>query len=300
MFKAIQSLRTNQVRNDFNETTLLVVNHVITVHFGPNLAELLPRMIMQNLTFRLSTEHFPSLVVQLSEPKATLMVFVTGSAVLVGSRSMQEAIYVAQWIRNELEQFRRQFMPTLSPRSVVFGNLKTVNIVNSSWLPREQCPVNLGLYAAKHNCKEVIYNPKRFPGCKITFQLKVIVVLFEGGNFNIVGCKTQEIAIACATWLIQEMLPYKTTPRESSKNIVRQRVVEFRKAKDMVGGWSDSEDEDAADEVPAELPRGNRNAADDWPNLPAAAELPIELDLPKELNGADVLNIDDALNNLVY
>jgi TATA-box binding protein (TBP) (component of TFIID and TFIIIB) len=274
MRKAISTLCTNRVSQKLSENSLLVVNHVITVHFGPNIEELLIRMTMHNPAFRLSNEHFPSLITKLSQPKTTIMVFVTGCAVLVGSKSECEAIYVAHWIRNEFEQCRRKYLPQMSPRDIVFGKLQTVNIVNSSCLPSEICPINLGLYAAKHKSTS-LYNPKRFPGCKIEYaDKKITAVIFEHGNFNMVGGKTQQAAIDCATQLIEEMAAYKMEPRASTKNIVRQRALEFRAAKELVGGWSESESDGDNDAVEAPAPE--------------------ELVFQQQLGDQDVFTIDDA------
>lgn len=273
MRRAIQTLRTNTMRCDLENMLLLVVNYVITVNFGPHVDELLPRITMHNPAFRLSIEHFPSLIAKLSEPRTTAMVFVTGCAVLVGSKSEQEAIFVAQWTRNEFEQYRRQYMPNMDPRAIVFGKLQTVNIVNTCTLPREICPIDLGMYAAKHRSKWCNYNPKKFSGCKIEYpDEKITVVVFEEGNLNMVGCKSQQIAINRARALVEELAPYKTTPRESSKNIVAQRKLEFKRAKELVGGWpEDSDDSDNSDGEKRET-------------------APLEL---QELVGADVLNMGD-------
>lgn len=233
MQQAIASLRSNVMPTDFNHSTLYVVNHVITVYFGPEVSKILSLLAMHNISFRYTQECFPGLIAKLSDPGATIMVFVSGRAVLVGSKSEVEALFVAQWMRNEFELFRQQYAPHLSPRDIMFANPHTRNIVNSSSLPPEICPVNLGLYKSHHPGDDVIYSPSTFSGCTIereTDEYKAVIVIFEGGNFNIMGCVKQETAIECAQYIVETMKNYPAPKRKCRIGIVQQRYAELEAA----------------------------------------------------------------------
>ncbi len=219
---------------DFNHSTLFVVNHVITVHFGPEVAKILSALATQNISFRFTLECFPGLIAKLSAPKTTIMIFVSGRAVLVGSKSEIEALYVAHWTRNEFELFRQQHAPHLSPREIIFARPRTANIVVSSCLPPENCPVDLGLYHAHNPPPKTRYRPKKFSGCSIkrrTETYKAVIVIFEGGPFNIMGGVNQETAIDCAKFIVEEMKAYQVPRRKSRTNIVDQRCAELEAAK---------------------------------------------------------------------
>lgn len=235
--------------DDFNHSTMFVVNHVITVHFGPEVSKLLSSLAVQNISFRFTLECFPGLIAKLSEPKTTIMVFVSGRAVLVGSKSEIEALYVAQWMRNEFEQYRAQYAPHLSPRDIIFVKPQTANIVNSSCLPLENCPVDLGVYAAR-NWTTTSYTPKSFSGCTVQYARSdgehAKIVIFEDGNFNVMGCSNQETAIRAAQFIVADLVNYKAEPRKSRKHIVDQRCAELAAAKIR---------EAAAKEIKPEVPR---------------------------------------------
>lgn len=220
--------------DDFNHSTLFVVNHVITVHFGPEVSKLLSSLAVHNISFRFTLECFPGLIAKLSEPKTTIMVFVSGRAVLVGSKSETEALYVAQWTRNEFEHYRAQYAPHLSPRDIIFVKPQTANIVNSSCLPPENCPVDLGVYAAR-NWTTTSYTPKTFSGCTVAYRRPdgehAKIVIFEDGPFNVMGCANQETAIRAAQFIVADLVDYKTEPRKSRKHIVDQRCAELAAAK---------------------------------------------------------------------
>jgi TATA-box binding protein (TBP) (component of TFIID and TFIIIB) len=236
MNEAIARLKGNVMPNDFNHSTLFVVNHVITVHFGPEVSKILSSLAMQNISFRFTLECFPGLIAKLSAPKTTIMVFVSGRAVLVGSKSEIEALYVAHWTRNEFELFRQQYASHLSSKEIIFAKPRTANIVNSSCLPLENCPVDLGLYSAR-NWENTKYIPKKFSGCSIkrkTESYKAVIVIFEDGNFNIMGCVKQETAIICAKFIVEDMKAYQVPRRKSRAGIVEQRCSELEAAKSKV------------------------------------------------------------------
>jgi len=234
MLRAIDRLRPNCMPDDFNHSTMFVVNHVITVYFGSEVSKLLSSLAVQNISMRFTLECFPGLIAKLSEPKTTIMVFVSGRAVLVGSKSETEALYVAQWMRNEFELYRAAYAPHISPRDIIFVRPHTANIVNSSCLPPEKCPVDLGVYAAR-NWTITSYTPKTFSGCTVLYKRgdgeRAKIVAFEDGNFNVMGCSNQETAIRAAQFIVADLSNYKAEPRKTRYHIVDQRCAELAAAK---------------------------------------------------------------------
>ncbi len=124
-------------------------------------------------------ERFPGLVMRVTNPKATSLIFSTGKMVVTGMKSPAEAPSVVKQLLDRLKKIKIAIInPVITIQNfVVSGDIK--------------CEINLNKAAVV--MENVMYEPEVFPG--LIYRMKVpksVLLLFSTGKIVCTGVKDEE------------------------------------------------------------------------------------------------------------
>ena len=125
-------------------------------------------------------ERFPGLIMRISEPKATFLIFSTGKMVITGLRRADEA---APGVKKVVKYLKKAGINVSNPQ------IKIQNIVASGDLH-----TFIDLNMATIVLENVMYEPEVFPGVIYRMQdPKTVFLLFSTGKVVCTGAKNKEI-----------------------------------------------------------------------------------------------------------
>ena len=127
--------------------------------------------------------HFPGLIYRLQDPKATLLIFRTGTIVCTGAES-ERGVETA--IERTIDELR-----TLAIAVPDDPSITVQNIVSTGDLGRR---LNLNALAVGFGFEHVEYEPEQFPVVYRFDEPAVVVLLFGSGKLVITGGKQPEDA----------------------------------------------------------------------------------------------------------
>ncbi len=128
-------------------------------------------------------ERFPGLIMRISEPKATLLIFSTGKMVVTGLRDASQAAPV---VEDAINRIRKCKINISDPVIII------QNIVASGDL---KCSVDLNM--ATVVMEYTMYEPEVFPGLIYRMQdPHSVFLIFSTGRIVCTGAKTKEIVAA--------------------------------------------------------------------------------------------------------
>ena len=125
-------------------------------------------------------ERFPGLVMKISEPKATFLIFSTGKMVVTGLRRADEA---SPGVEKVIKKIKKARINVANPRITI------QNIVASGDLH-----TNIDLNMAAIIMEYAMYEPEVFPGLIYRMQEpKTVFLIFSTGRIVCTGAKNKEV-----------------------------------------------------------------------------------------------------------
>jgi len=125
-------------------------------------------------------ERFPGLVMRITEPKATFLIFSTGKMVVTGLRRADEA---APGVKKVMKKIRKAGIEVANPKITI------QNIVASGDLH-----TNIDLNLAAVIMESVMYEPEVFPGLIYRMaEPKTVFLIFSTGRIVCTGAKNKEV-----------------------------------------------------------------------------------------------------------
>jgi len=125
-------------------------------------------------------ERFPGLVMRISDPKATFLIFSTGKMVVTGLRRADEA---ARGVEKAIKNIKKAGIKVANP------DITIQNIVASGDLH-----TNIDLNMAAIVMENVMYEPEVFPG--LIYRMKdpkTVFLIFSTGKIVCTGAKNSEV-----------------------------------------------------------------------------------------------------------
>ncbi len=149
-------------------------------------------------------ERFPGLVMRVTDPKATVLVFSTGKMVVTGMRQASEAKTV---VDNVIQRIKKAKLEVSNPVITV------QNIVASGDL---HTPIDLNMAAVV--MEYAMYEPEVFPGLIYRMQdPKTVFLIFSTGRIVCTGGKTKEIVAQAVRKLQKEVKEYGVAKAEGEE-----------------------------------------------------------------------------------
>ncbi|MFX1394915.1 MAG: TATA-box-binding protein [Promethearchaeota archaeon] len=125
-------------------------------------------------------ERFPGLVMKISEPKATFLIFSTGKMVVTGLRRADEA---SPGVEKVIKKIKKAGIKVANPKITI------QNIVASGDLH-----TNIDLNMAAIIMEFAMYEPEVFPGLIYRMQKpKTVFLIFSTGRIVCTGAKNKEV-----------------------------------------------------------------------------------------------------------
>lgn len=125
-------------------------------------------------------ERFPGLVMRITEPKATFLIFSTGKMVVTGLRRADQA---SAGVKKVMKKIRKAGIEVSNPKITI------QNIVASGDLH-----INIDLNMAAIVMEYAMYEPEVFPGLIYRMQEpKTVFLIFSTGRIVCTGAKNKEI-----------------------------------------------------------------------------------------------------------
>ena len=126
-------------------------------------------------------DKFPGAIIRLNSPRATILLFRTGSIVCTGTKSEEHAREALVFFTDKLKEFGIDLIHGLS-------KVKIENIVSSCNLRNK-----IHLEKAARTLPRSLYEPEQFPG--IVHRMiypKTVILLFASGKLVCTGAKATE------------------------------------------------------------------------------------------------------------
>ena len=125
-------------------------------------------------------ERFPGLVMRITEPKATFLIFSTGKMVVTGLRRADEA---SPGVKKVIKKIKKAGIEVSNPKITI------QNIVASGDLH-----INIDLNMAAIIMEYAMYEPEVFPGLIYRMQEpKTVFLIFSTGRIVCTGAKNKEV-----------------------------------------------------------------------------------------------------------
>lgn len=125
-------------------------------------------------------ERFPGLVMRITEPKATFLIFSTGKMVVTGLRTADEA---SLGVKKVVKKIKKAGIEVSNPKITI------QNIVASGDLH-----TNIDLNMAAIIMDNAMYEPEVFPGLIYRMQEpKTVFLIFSTGRIVCTGAKNKEV-----------------------------------------------------------------------------------------------------------
>ena len=140
-------------------------------------------------------ERFPGLIMRVTDPKATILIFSTGKMVITGMRRAEEAPAVVDKV---VERIKNCNIPIENPEIII------QNIVASGDL---NCMVDLNMAAVV--MEYAMYEPEVFPG--LIYRMQVphsVFLIFSTGKIVCTGCKTDKVVAEATKKLYHTVREY--------------------------------------------------------------------------------------------
>ena len=166
------------------KTEIIIENVVVTARINQDLN--IKKIIKKFSDVKYDSKKFPGAVIKLKSPRATIILFRTGSIVCTGTKSEDGARYALSFFTNKLEEFGINIVHGLS-------NVKVENIVSSCNLRNK-----IHLEQAAKILPRSMYEPEQFPGIihRVLYP-KTVILLFASGKLVCTGAKkAKDIHIA--------------------------------------------------------------------------------------------------------
>ena len=204
-----------------------ITNMVITVEFGLEQRFVsLPRLAQMTNRFFHKPKNFAATNIRLNNPRATILLFPSGSGVITGAKSLDTAIIAA-----------RQFCGILNHYGYIeaaVGEYVIQNIVSACYCGFRVDLVKVQRLMAKNNCT-VNYNQAQFPAA-IFRRTKdnghmIVWLIFYSGNIIMTGGQYEKDRFVDMAWLHYNVLVHckQTDEASMTKNHAEcRRDVTFR------------------------------------------------------------------------
>jgi transcription initiation factor TFIID TATA-box-binding protein len=141
-------------------------------------------------------ERFPGLVMRVTDPKATILIFSTGKMVVTGLRQAAEAETVVNNVINKMKKAKVNISsePVITIQNIVAsGDLHTSIDLNEAAIIMENA----------------MYEPEVFPGLIYRMQEpKTVFLIFSTGRIVCTGGKTKEIVGKAIEKLVEQVKEY--------------------------------------------------------------------------------------------
>ena len=169
------------------KTEIIIENVVATSKIGQDLD--LKKIIKKIPNASYNSKKFPGAIIQLESPRATILLFRTGSIVCTGTKSEKKAKNALYFFIDMLEKSGIEIVQGLS-------KIKIENIVSSGNLGNQ-----IHLEKAARILPRSMYEPEQFPGIiHRLYYPKTVLLLFASGKFVCTGAKiTSDIELSVHT-----------------------------------------------------------------------------------------------------
>ena len=141
----------------------------------------LERLIMDLPNTEYNPETFPGLIMKIREPKATFLIFSSGKVVCTGTKSLSEAEYALERLK--------EYMRKVDVNVVVKLKIRVENVVASS-----DIGMKLDLNEIAIKLTNVEYEPEQFPGLvfKLNDETGATFLIFGNGKIVCTGTKSDK------------------------------------------------------------------------------------------------------------
>ena len=140
----------------------------------------LNQIVRKHETAEYNPERFPGLVMRITEPKATFLIFSTGKMVVTGLRRADQA---SPGVKKVIKKIKKAGIEVSNPKITI------QNIVASGDLH-----TNIDLNMAAIVMEYAMYEPEVFPGLIYRMQEpKTVFLIFSTGRIVCTGAKNKEI-----------------------------------------------------------------------------------------------------------
>ena len=173
--------RKKNVEYDFEaELDYKIENVVATVVMEITEKIDLIQIARKHVNVEYNPERFPGLVMRITEPKATFLIFSTGKMVVTGLRRADEA---SPGVEKVIKKIKKAGIKVSNPKITI------QNIVASGDLH-----TNIDLNMAAIIMESVMYEPEVFPGLIYRMkEPKTVFLIFSTGRIVCTGAKNKEI-----------------------------------------------------------------------------------------------------------
>ena len=173
--------RKKNVEYDFEaELDYKIENVVATVVMEITEKIDLIQIARKHVNVEYNPERFPGLVMRITEPKATFLIFSTGKMVVTGLRRADEA---SSGVEKVIKKIKKAGIKVSNPKITI------QNIVASGDLH-----TNIDLNMAAIIMESVMYEPEVFPGLIYRMkEPKTVFLIFSTGRIVCTGAKNKEI-----------------------------------------------------------------------------------------------------------
>jgi len=178
--KAIEEIK-GEIEGEFEgELDYKIENVVATVEMEITEKIDLNQIVRKHETAEYNPERFPGLVMRITEPKATFLIFSTGKMVVTGLRRADQA---SPGVKKVMKKIRKAGIEVNNPKITI------QNIVASGDLH-----TNIDLNMAAIVMEYAMYEPEVFPGLIYRMQEpKTVFLIFSTGRIVCTGAKNKEI-----------------------------------------------------------------------------------------------------------
>lgn len=162
--------------------TTNIVNTIFTCSLGVNIK--LSEISGKLTNCRYDKRRFSGAIIQFRKPKATVLLFSTGRAVIAGARTEEQATDTISQMSRRLED------AGLSPQ---LSQLQRKNTVAACDMGQK-----IDLYRlVKDYPQQSLWEPELFNGLKFQFERKqkAVAIVFASGKFNVTGAGSEENTI---------------------------------------------------------------------------------------------------------
>ena len=176
------------MKNSMQTKTEAIIENVVATA-GINQEINIKKIIKKFADVKYDPKKFPGAIIKLKSPKATILLFRTGSIVCTGTKSEEKAKQALTFFANKLEELGIDLVQGLS-------EVKIENIVSSCNFRNK-----IHLEKAARTLPRSLYEPEQFPGIihRMTYP-KTVILLFASGKLVCTGAKiTSDIHLSVNT-----------------------------------------------------------------------------------------------------
>ncbi len=197
---------TMQLNNSIQIKTEVIIENVVATA-GINQEINIKKIIKKFPEAKYDPKKFPGAIIKLKSPRATILLFRTGSIVCTGTKSEESAKDALSFFADKLEESGIDLVHGLS-------EVKIENITSSCNLKNK-----IQLENAARMLPRSLYEPEQFPGIihRMLYP-KTVILLFASGKLVCTGAKvTSDVYLSVNT--LRSMLEEKHLMNENKENI---------------------------------------------------------------------------------